>query len=848
MINESMTQRTTHSDKARTLRASTPRMVPRDRRAGRVRAPLTMLVAAMLLATTLYWAAPAGAEPAVGTSPAGSSAMATDPTPEPLPEDDVLRFPDDHPNFPGQIITGDEDPELALERPDGSQWSSSSGINVYSPQIKDPALLDAVEYGVCPQRDPDHPDYDPEYECPGGRPTVIRWLVEIDKYIDTNLGSNFCKLDTTGDPAYQSAFDVLADNGVKLDVQLWTSSWGGAMWGCGFKSSSGMFFSGTKGMAYYRSIVRHIYDLLLGSYGETLTDLVSFGAWNEPDFFNYPYYQSCMVVPRNMVNTSFGKWSGGSDPDPSNPYSQWAALHAVLDDHVSPEDLPDFNNSAAASTNWTRDWVNNLPGNNCPTSTSWFDADGVNHWVGDSLRNDHVAYLDLHRYFSAAPTAKRLAEYAIELLQLYDAKAEQINPEDPRYLPVFIGEVGVNAGTVWSAPAGTNEPCWASGELPGDEDTRAVDADDARELRKLHYFLSNYLGDRYMGATWHGGNPNVTLGWENSIWDPDYSTNYNNDRCPLADILVDGDSSEVVTVTQGTSVDFAINGRGTLSAGAQQVRWWFPGYGDYDYIVGDTTAFTFDQPGTYEVAVMAFDNSGPVDGGSSAAWDFDRVTVHVEGNGAPVAELSATPTSGQAPLTVAFDGSASTGDIAEYRWDFDGDGTADLSSTDPTAEHVYDTAGSYEASLTVVDTEGLESAPATELIEVAPAEIDHVKVVYSNQLSYTNDNDVISGDVNVSTSSVSGSVTVPSATAQPGQTASITFALQKKSFFSTTYWSGAVYVNDSPAGFAITTTFPFGKQVYVDGSTATASLYGLIDTRSLPWRTYNFTMEVVDGA
>jgi len=144
-------------------------------RAGRTRASLALVLSAMLLATTLYWAAPAGTVPASGTSSVATSAIATDTTPEPLPEDEVLRFPDDHPNFPGQIITGDEDPALALERADGTTPYSRNGLNVYNSQIADPVLLDAVEYGVCPQRDPDHPDYDPDYECPSGRPTVIRW-------------------------------------------------------------------------------------------------------------------------------------------------------------------------------------------------------------------------------------------------------------------------------------------------------------------------------------------------------------------------------------------------------------------------------------------------------------------------------------------------------------------------------------------------------------------------------------------------------------------------------------------------------------------------------------------------
>ncbi|MBV6509037.1 MAG: hypothetical protein JJLCMIEE_02104 [Acidimicrobiales bacterium] len=801
-------------------------MTPRK---GRPRASLALVLSVMLLATALS-AGPAGTAPAATTSPVATSTTSTASTPEPLPEDDLLRFPDDHPYFPGQIITGDEDPELALAKAGGGQWSSSSGLNVYSTQITSPELLDAVEHGLCPER-----QTDPDFDCEDGRPEVLRWFVEIDRYIGTDpFGGNLCEL-VVGDSTYQAAFDVLAANGVKVDVQFWTSAWTIPIM-CSFSAGGARFDS--QGLDFYRDVTRHFYDLLRGSYGQSFTDLVSFGAWNEPDFFQSPY-NGCDVVPRNPITWLGGKWSGGSDLATG---ALWANMHSVFDDHLGPDGqpvpIPAFNNSAAASTYWTRDWVNSN-GSSCSTSTSLFDADGVNHWVGDSLRNERVSYLDLHRYFTAEPTAKRLAEYTIELLQLYDAKALEIDPVDPRMLPVFIGELGINANSVWSAPYGTNEYCSIT------VDPQPVDADDARELRKLHYFLSNYLGDRYLGTAWHGGRPEVTLGQEHSIWDPDYSTEYDLQRCPRADLLVDGDDSDSVTVEQGIPVNLAIDGEGTLSAGAQEVRWWLPG--NDNYVVGDTTTFTFDQPGTYELAVQAFDNSGPINpqNDSSAAWDFDRTTVHV----LPFeARVTADPISGDAPLTVSFDASSSTGDIAEYRWDFDGDGSTDLTTSDPTADHVYETAGSYQASLNVADDQGRESAPATVWIQVTSTAADHVKVAYSNQLNYTNDNDVTTGDVTVSTSSVSGSVTVPSATGQPGETAAITFALRKKTFLWTTYWSGSVYVNDAPAGFAITTTFPLGKQLYVDGQTASASLYGLVDTRSLPWRSYNFTMEVTDNA
>lgn len=87
------------------------------------------------------------------------------------------------------------------------------------------------------------------------------------------------------------------------------------------------------------------------------------------------------------------------------------------------------------------------------------------------------------------------------------------------------------------------------------------------------------------------------------------------------------------------------------------------------------------------------------------------------GNSAPSASLTAEPTHGSAPLTVHFDGSASSdpdGTIAAYSWAF-GDGST---ASGPVADHVYDTPGGYTARLTVTDNQGA-SAQAQRAVAVA---------------------------------------------------------------------------------------------------------------------------------
>ena len=74
-------------------------------------------------------------------------------------------------------------------------------------------------------------------------------------------------------------------------------------------------------------------------------------------------------------------------------------------------------------------------------------------------------------------------------------------------------------------------------------------------------------------------------------------------------------------------------------------------------------------------------------------------------NNPPVADFTATPTSGSTPLIVQVDASGSSdpdGDSIRYLWDF-GDGDTAIGLT---SNHTYDTAGTFTIRLTVTDTEG----------------------------------------------------------------------------------------------------------------------------------------------
>ena len=82
---------------------------------------------------------------------------------------------------------------------------------------------------------------------------------------------------------------------------------------------------------------------------------------------------------------------------------------------------------------------------------------------------------------------------------------------------------------------------------------------------------------------------------------------------------------------------------------------------------------------------------------------------------APVANFTASSTSGNVPLTVQFT-DTSTGSVSSYAWDFDNDGTVD--STDQNPLYTYTTAGTYSVNLTVTNSGGSDSELKTGYITV----------------------------------------------------------------------------------------------------------------------------------
>lgn len=225
-----------------------------------------------------------------------------------------------------------------------------------------------------------------------------------------------------------------------------------------------------------------------------------------------------------------------------------------------------------------------------------------------------------------------------------------------------------------------------------------------------------------------------------------------------------------------------------------------------------------------------------------------------EPNEAPTAACTATPTSGQAPLEVAFDGTASTdpdGTIVSWGWDFDGDGTVDQTTTTPTVSYSYQAGGTFTPRLTVTDDRGGTHTAAGSTITVAPpVNLDWVEVRIAGGINYTNSGTLTEGNIAIGRSAtgtiknVTGTGKLPS-TSGTG-TATVRFDVKQPISFLPLYL-GDVYVSDPAGGVSgLSTMVFFGtvSPVAADGARASHSWFAVLPP--LQFVSYNLTWTAYD--
>ncbi|WP_224484392.1 PKD domain-containing protein [Robertkochia aurantiaca] len=135
-------------------------------------------------------------------------------------------------------------------------------------------------------------------------------------------------------------------------------------------------------------------------------------------------------------------------------------------------------------------------------------------------------------------------------------------------------------------------------------------------------------------------------------------------------------------------------------------------FGDGNTANGITTSHTYQSAGTFTATLTVTDDQG------NSTAEAVTITATDFSSSPPTASFTANPVNGPAPLNVDFDASASTddGSIVSYAWDF-GDGNT---SSGTTSVHTYQTAGTYEALLTVTDDEGQSSQSSVTITVASP--------------------------------------------------------------------------------------------------------------------------------
>ena len=137
-------------------------------------------------------------------------------------------------------------------------------------------------------------------------------------------------------------------------------------------------------------------------------------------------------------------------------------------------------------------------------------------------------------------------------------------------------------------------------------------------------------------------------------------------------------------------------------------------FGDGESSTDPNPTHVYATPGNYTATLTVTDDRtfpAPLTGSATVA-----ITAN-EFNTAPVPAASADPLFGKVPLPVQFSSAGSVdldGTIVSYEWDF-GDGTT---SSDANPSHVYTSAGTFLATVTVTDDDGATAMASVELERV----------------------------------------------------------------------------------------------------------------------------------
>jgi PKD repeat protein len=169
--------------------------------------------------------------------------------------------------------------------------------------------------------------------------------------------------------------------------------------------------------------------------------------------------------------------------------------------------------------------------------------------------------------------------------------------------------------------------------------------------------------------------------------------------------LYPGFGASTTTGNSPLSVNFTDQSFSSAPGGVLAWQWDLDGDNLIDSTVQNPT-FVYQSCGTYSVSLTVVDALHPL----ATLTRTGYITVD------PLsASFSASSNGGFAPVTVNFT-DTSTGPVAAWQWDFDGDNVIDSTVQNPT--WIYGAPGNYTVSLTVVNSCRVDTRTRTNLITV----------------------------------------------------------------------------------------------------------------------------------
>lgn len=188
-------------------------------------------------------------------------------------------------------------------------------------------------------------------------------------------------------------------------------------------------------------------------------------------------------------------------------------------------------------------------------------------------------------------------------------------------------------------------------------------------------------------------------------------TYYTEESVP---VIVQIQATMTVDVTEGTAPLTVAFDASSSTGDITSYSWSF---GDGETADANNINHTFTIPGTYTAKLTITDSNGDTSSDTATI----TVTEAVVTNTPPIAAITPSATTGEAPLTITFDGSGSSdsdGTISTYTWNF-GDGS---SATGKQVSHTFTDAGTFSASLMVTDDQGLTSTTSIPIIATVPVQ------------------------------------------------------------------------------------------------------------------------------